>query len=442
MTPPAASAPAGSSGQPAQPVPAPRFLARQRDPPVFAATDDLNVEDWLAQVDRVATHNNWDDNMRLANVVFYLASTALQWFENNESTLHTWDAFETAITAAFGKSEERKQEASRKLDMRHQGYQESFTSYMQDVLYLCRRVDPQMVESDKIHHLLKGLSDYLFNGVASQAFSSVTHLSQACRRLEDLRGRRICTPAPVMQIADPLRCPTHTGFDLESLLAIVRRVVREELAALGHNQRTDVAATPHSHRQNDDTTIRQVVQQEMHLAASALASPPRSYAEVCGSPPLSSPLPSHISTLPPEQVAATAPLLAQVQAQRTWEPVRDARPRTYYRPPPVCFYCHTPGHIARYCIRRQEDMRRERYATSPRAYNGQRFPPTYDSRFGPGWRQPPSGNSRFDTDDFGDAQDYDELPRKRLTRSPSPHPRRRSRSPLHQTTPKSFAPPN
>lgn len=378
--------------------------------------------------------------MRLSNVVFYLTSTALQWYENNEQALHTWGAFKTAITAAFGKLEERKQEALRKLNVRHQGYQENFSSYMQDVLYLCRRADPEMVEEDKVHHLLKGLSEYLFIGVAPQAFSSVSDLSQACRRLEDLRGRRICT-SPAIPIASSLRCAGDGNFDSDSLLALVRKVVREELAALGHNQLSDVAVAAHPVHQNDNA-LRQMVHEEIQMAAATLTVPPRTYAEVCGSAPLPSSLPSRIGALPPEQVATTAPLVAQAQEQHTWEPMQERRTRTYYRPPPICFYCQAPGHIARFCFRRQEDLRRDRYATSSRVNYGPRFPPTYGSRPGSGWRQPPFGNSRFNADDLGNVEGYDEQPKRRLTRSPSPYPRRRSRSPLHQTTPKSFAPSN
>lgn len=62
----------------------------------------------------------------------------------------------------------------RNLNVRRQGYNESFVPYMQDILNLCHQADSEMAEEDRMHHLLKQLSEYLFNGIASQAFSIVS----------------------------------------------------------------------------------------------------------------------------------------------------------------------------------------------------------------------------------------------------------------------------
>lgn len=152
---------AGGLGQSGQPVPVARFLAWQRDLPIFSGTDGTDIEDCLTQVDRVAAHNKWDDGMRLANVFFFVTSTVLLWFGNNETALQTWVVFKAGLSTALSKSTEGKQDADRKLSARHQGCQETFTLCLEDALPLCCQVDAQVSYPGELQHLLDSLSERL-----------------------------------------------------------------------------------------------------------------------------------------------------------------------------------------------------------------------------------------------------------------------------------------
>ncbi|KAM7285194.1 uncharacterized protein ISCGN_032152, partial [Ixodes scapularis] len=164
---------------------------RQRDPPLFAGSSDSDVHDWLKSYDRASQHNRWDDSFKLANVVFFLKETALQWFDNHEDEFNSWDAFKTRFAGAFGKPEQRRQQAKETLAHRYQVNTESSLAYIEDVLRLCRRVDAHMPEEDRIRHLFKGLSQELFTIVAPKSPPTVQHLIDECKKYEELQSARI-----------------------------------------------------------------------------------------------------------------------------------------------------------------------------------------------------------------------------------------------------------
>lgn len=55
-----------------------------------------------------------------------------------------------------------KLHAEQHLHKQAQQPEEAFPSYTEDVLYLCRRVNPTMTEDDKIKHILMGIEDSAF----------------------------------------------------------------------------------------------------------------------------------------------------------------------------------------------------------------------------------------------------------------------------------------
>lgn len=130
MTPPQVDTPSGGLGQSGQPFPAPRVLARQREPPDFSGTDGVDVEDW--QVDRVAAHSSWDDGMQLANVSFLTS-----FFSRRSATPSQLSSAGTPSRRAL---------SLLSVSQRHQWYQETVTSCMEGVLSLCLRADAQISE--------------------------------------------------------------------------------------------------------------------------------------------------------------------------------------------------------------------------------------------------------------------------------------------------------
>lgn len=62
----------------------------------------------------------------------------------------------------FGTSAARSEDAKKKLDVRVQLPGETYTSYIEDVLALCRRVNASMTEDERVGHIFKGFPTLLF----------------------------------------------------------------------------------------------------------------------------------------------------------------------------------------------------------------------------------------------------------------------------------------
>lgn len=64
---------------------------RQRNPLTFFGNPSQDVDDWTMEFERVIAHNGWDNNIKLANVIFYLCGTAQTWLDNHEDGIQSCD---------------------------------------------------------------------------------------------------------------------------------------------------------------------------------------------------------------------------------------------------------------------------------------------------------------------------------------------------------------
>lgn len=384
-----------SSPGPAQCI----VTSRQRDPPNFAGLRGDDVEDWLDSYERVSAYNRWDDTLKLKNVCFSLSEVAKTWFLNKEDTIDDWADFTTKLRMIFGSSTVRSEGAKKKLAVRLQHPNETYTSYIEDVLALCRRVDKNMSEADRVRHILKGIGQFAFSALALQNPTTVSDVTATCQRLDALQSERIQPETPSRQLGD------------EDLRSIIRAIIREEL-----NNHADSCASNSSYSAATPG-LREIIKEELSSMTSQappdytapLATP--SYSEVAARPPL--PVAPVISQHHSRYVSAFPPAPGPRQYYHHWRQPRSEPPATR----PVCFYCGFRGHIARFCRRRQQDERRgydiyERDEMSPRSSYPRR---AYQS---PTRRSPPPT----------DLADISRNRRESRPRSPSPF--RRSVSPL------------
>lgn len=113
----------------------------------------------MAEYDRVSVHNGWRETIKFTNVIFYLAGTAKTWFQNNENKNDLqswdWDTFRTAIPDVFYVASNRKGLFTERMALRSQRASDSFTAYIQDIIWLYRSVNPDILEDDKISHHMK-----------------------------------------------------------------------------------------------------------------------------------------------------------------------------------------------------------------------------------------------------------------------------------------------
>ncbi|XP_077531296.1 uncharacterized protein LOC144143412 [Haemaphysalis longicornis] len=200
---------------------------RQRDPPFFNGADDQDAEDWLATFERVSTHNNWDDKHKQNSVSLSFTGVAETWYKNHGSDLRTWSDFKTEFTKVFGRPALRKLRAEQRLRERAQRTNESFTSYIEDILDLCNRANDAMTEQGKIKHILKGIEDDAFQMLIAKNPRTVAEIISACQDFNELRRERALTRKPAEQ--DHSLCSLASD-DKGVLFAQIQQFVREEVA--------------------------------------------------------------------------------------------------------------------------------------------------------------------------------------------------------------------
>lgn len=396
---------------------------RQRDPPFFTGTGDYDAEDWLSSYERVSTHNKWNDGDKLSNVDYYLTEVARTWYRNNEGTnIQTWGDFKTRFQAVFGRPEVRKLRAEQRLRGRAQQHGENFTSYIEDVVDLCRRVNTTMSDQEKIRHILKGIEDDAFQMLIAKDPKTVAEVINHCQSFDELRRQRVSVRQSLGTSGDLSSLMFTSGQSL--LETKIKDFVREEVArqlsivpfveqrspglpqALQHTIREQVAeALPPTHQSS-------AVGAPLTVPPTATVAPPvtapLTYANIVARPapalvhPLAPPLPAPVQfTAPPvAQFRRPAPLV--VQQMNPWR-TQDNRP--------ICFSCGFPGHVARYC-RRVMPRAEASHSTAYAPRQAQRRIPT----------GPPPTSSEFDYPPF--ASRRSQSPRRRslspMRRHPSP----------------------
>ncbi|GBN73390.1 hypothetical protein AVEN_6740-1 [Araneus ventricosus] len=160
--------------------------------------------------------------MCLANVIFYLAGTTRQGFDNNEDTFANFNAFKNSLNNAFCRTEELRLQSEKLLLTHTQQIGETSKSYIQDVLSLCRKANPSMSEDEKVAHLMKGIAEDLYQTLLVQDFRRVDEFVKRCRETESLRRRRITRTR--FQ-----RLPNVSAVSGETDVGDIRSLIREHL---------------------------------------------------------------------------------------------------------------------------------------------------------------------------------------------------------------------
>ncbi|XP_049520915.1 uncharacterized protein LOC125944449 [Dermacentor silvarum] len=282
----------------------------QRDPHLFAGFRGEDVENWLDNYDRVSSANHWDEVMKLCYVSFYLTGVAKTWFFNHEIDLTDWSSFKQQLRQVFGTPAVRSAIAKKILDTRKQQLGESYTSYIEDVLALCRRVNAYMAESDRVRHIFEGIGPLSFNVLAIKDPATVADIVATCQRLDELESVRL--PPPDTPDNNPTTDP--------SLRAMVRAIVREDLQSLGFSAGPIPAHAP-------STTLRDIVKEELASMAGTVymdplvPRPPPAYTQVA------TVVPALVPSMPPKPTQThLASMSTSTSNQPYFPPWRPTRP--------------------------------------------------------------------------------------------------------------------
>ncbi|UYV61801.1 hypothetical protein LAZ67_1006658, partial [Cordylochernes scorpioides] len=327
--------------------------------------------------ERVARHNHWDDSLSLANVYFYLHGTAQRWYENNEENIPSWEIFKDQLGSVFGKKDNLRRQAEQKLKVRAQTRGETTEFYIQDVLRLCREVDAQMPEEERLSHLMKGVAEEVYRYLLPRDIATTDQFIAECRRVVALQGRRVTA-------SKFERLPNVTSLgdlgDVTDLQSLIRQIVREEVQRALAPPREEPRIS----------SLEEIVKEEVDKVLAPM---------------------SGINTFPMESAARSAP---RNYRKNTWYAPKveasgsrvEVRNTNEWRTPdgtPVCFHCGRPGHVVRYCRDRRrllDERRDEMYQDRARTMTN-------------------SGRNN-------NSNDADQRVNTRRYRSPSPSPRRGS----------------
>ncbi|UYV73594.1 K02A2.6-like [Cordylochernes scorpioides] len=234
-----------------------------RNPSMFSGEGVKDPRSWLKGYERVAKHNQWDETLCLANVYFYLTGTALKWYENNEESIQTWTEFMSQLENVFGKNESSRLRAEKILKTRAQLKGESTEYYIQNVLRLCKEVDPKMNEEDKISHLMKGIAEELYQALLPRDVHNTEQFVTECRRIESLHYKRV-TPTKYERLPNVASLSDHD--DRADLSSMIRQIVREEVQrALGSTR-----------EEPKISTIEDMVKEEIGRTLAPISKPRRS----------------------------------------------------------------------------------------------------------------------------------------------------------------------
>ncbi|GFV26532.1 CCHC-type domain-containing protein [Trichonephila clavipes] len=148
----------------------PTVLAESRKTTIFGGEPGQDPIKWMKEYQKVLSYNRWDDTMQLAKACFFLDVTARKWYENNEDNFTSWTLLENGLKAAFGDTQTyvRRERDRLREKSRAQQPEECIQSYIQDVLELCKQAKPNMSEGDKVSHLMKGVTEDLFQALLAR----------------------------------------------------------------------------------------------------------------------------------------------------------------------------------------------------------------------------------------------------------------------------------
>ncbi|UYV76850.1 hypothetical protein LAZ67_14002195, partial [Cordylochernes scorpioides] len=324
-----------------------------RNPTVFSGNGTEDCGKWMKDYERIARSNCWDATMKLANAPFFLEGTAGLWYDNNEEGMDSWDMFKEMFSRTFDNSGVLLRRAKDNLQSRAQKSTESCESYIQDVLSLCRQVNPDMSKEEKVAHLMKGVVEDVYQVILIKEIDTVEAFVDWCRKVEACKQRRIGKPR-FERLPNVASIEQPNSSSLEDL---IRRIVREEIKSALHSE----PIVP------EVNSLKKMIHEEVEKNLTPIAQQGPYYQEQRRQ--------FEGPAKPPPYYQQQSPTRLTTARRKTdeWRTVDNI---------PVCFQCGRPGHVARYCRERRGMMDRQPPGKNHPVQNGPRT--IYNSNETPG----------------------------------------------------------
>lgn len=219
----------------------------------FSAEQGEDARTFLQDLERLTTAESWPDSAKLSFVPFLLKGPARIWFDNHCASFRNWAEFIVSFRQAYINDSAIRARATHELRSRAQLAGETCHEYVQAILRLCRDVDGNMKEEDKVRHIMKGISESVYYFLHFKELTTVEGILDSCRRFDNAWSERISTipsnefprlshvlPTPIYSSCNPSSAvferASHNESpitpDLEKAIeAVVRKVINGPLSS-------------------------------------------------------------------------------------------------------------------------------------------------------------------------------------------------------------------
>ncbi|KAM7297439.1 uncharacterized protein ISCGN_022590 [Ixodes scapularis] len=205
--------------------------APPRTPANFSGNLHEDVDDWPSQYKRVARFNKWGPEQSLRNVYFALEGTARTWYKNHEALISSREEFQVELQHTFA-NQQRRQHAEELLQARTHGSNESITSFVDDVLCLINRADPNASEEKKLLVLMRGVRESTFGGLVRSPPTTDKGFITEATNIERALQTRAANYHRVPGVAVPTPSSCTLSPNIPGISEIIRDIVCEELKEL------------------------------------------------------------------------------------------------------------------------------------------------------------------------------------------------------------------
>ncbi|CAF1033903.1 unnamed protein product [Didymodactylos carnosus] len=144
-----------------------------------------NVILWLEDFELLVKSQGWSDDLQFKCVPTLLQDEAMKWYKRNSATITSWSEFEKQIKEEFT-SRFKNRKAFERLLYYEQSMNQSIKDYYNEIMDLCKEVDPQMSETIKLQYLLTKVKPTLKLEVSKQFPETPAEFLNYGKQLEEL----------------------------------------------------------------------------------------------------------------------------------------------------------------------------------------------------------------------------------------------------------------
>ena len=196
----------------------------------FTGAEEQDISVWIQDFEESVETPSGDSTTKQKAVVLYLSGDGEKWYRLAGVENVEWSVFRQKLIAAF-MSASQPLKAMIKLMNRKQGVHELAQNYFYDILALCSKFNPQMNETEKLLHLLRGVEPSLAQRIIMFNPKTIQEFLELAKR------------SKTMYIGAP-SLPTTTIGETEITAAMDGESDLEQVSAISHRRNRSSSRDP------------------------------------------------------------------------------------------------------------------------------------------------------------------------------------------------------